>query len=162
MGLAAQTATDTVRLTHHYNASREQVYRAWIDPQALGQWFGPHSHNCKVEKYDVREGGEYRIRMIPVSEDIDCGGSPEEDSVCAGTFVQVVAPEKLVMTFTWIENGGDIGDSLLTIELLETDGGTDVVLTHERLPNEEMRKAHSGGWQGTLECLEEFLQTTNA
>ena len=62
------------------------------------------------------------------------------------------------MTFTWIENGGDIGETLLTIELRAKRGGTELQLMHERIPTEEMRQAHTGGWQGSLECLEEYLQ----
>lgn len=57
MALAAQQAQETVRLQHQYNATIEQVFSAWSDPNALGQWFGPHSHNCKVEKYDFTVGG---------------------------------------------------------------------------------------------------------
>ncbi|KPK56486.1 MAG: hypothetical protein AMS22_00990 [Thiotrichales bacterium SG8_50] len=157
MALAAQTASETVQLKRHYAVARERVFEAWTDPQALSHWFGPHSHRCEVEHFDLREGGEYRIRMIPISDDMDCGGSPEQDSVCAGQFVQVRAPEKLVMTFTWVENGGDIGETLLSVEFHEVANGTDVVLTHERLPNEDMRRAHSSGWEGSLECLQEYL-----
>lgn len=157
MTVAAQTATETLVLRHHYEANPEQVFRAWSDPNALGEWFGPHSHKCKVEKYDFREGGDYQIRMIPVSEDADCAGDTTQDSVCAGKFVQIIPSEKIVMTFNWIENGADMGDTLLTIEISPGKGGTDLVLTHERLPNQELYEAHKGGWEGTLECLEAFL-----
>ena len=158
MAIAAQTTSETVSLSRYYPASREQVFKAWTDPQALVLWFGPHSHKCKIEKLDVRVGGEYQIRLIPISTDTECSGEPGLDSVCAGTFIEVIAPQKLVMTFTWIENGGDIGETLLTIELFEKRGGTELHLIHERIPTEEMRQAHTGGWQGTLECLEEYLQ----
>jgi len=159
MSMAATTATDTVQLRHHYNVPRQRVYEAWTKAEAMGQWFGPHSHHCKVEKLDVREGGQYQIRMIPVTEDHDCTGETDADSVCAGEFVKVKAPELLVITFNWIENGADMGETLLTIEFQESAKGTDVLLTHERLPDEELRQAHEAGWQGTLECLEEFLGT---
>ena len=157
MSMAAATATEMVQLKHHYPVPRKQVFAAWTNIDALNQWFGPHSHSCKVEKFELKKGGEYQIRMIPISEDTDCKGNPDEDSVCAGQFVEIKAPEKLVMTFNWIENGADMGETLLTIEMHEADGGTDVVLTHERLPDEELRQAHESGWQGSLECLEEYL-----
>lgn len=157
MAIAAQPASDTLRLSRHYDASPDRVFRAWTDAEQLGRWFGPHSHQCEVEQFDPREGGEYRLRLVPVSEDTDCGGDGENPSVCAGRFVEVRPDERLVMTFTWVENGGDIGETLLTIELTPADGGTDLMLTHERLPDEAMQNAHRGGWQGTLECLEEYL-----
>ena len=159
MNKVAVNASEVVELHHHYQATAEQVFAAWSNPEALGQWFGPHSHHCKIEKFDFKEGGEYQIRMIPVEneKDPDCHGDTSKDSVCAGTFVQIQAPNKIVMGFNWIENGADIGDSLLTIEIQDREGGADVVLIHEKIPTEELRKAHQGGWQGTLECLEEFL-----
>jgi uncharacterized protein YndB with AHSA1/START domain len=157
MASVAETAVSTVKLTHVYQASPHQVFNAWSDPEALGQWFGPHSHKCLIEKYDFRQNGEYQIRMVPVAEDTDCAGDSSQDSVCAGTFVEIIPEERIVMTFGWIENGGDIKDTLLTIELNATHDGTELVLTHERLPNKEACDAHRGGWQGSLECLEEFL-----
>ncbi|WP_455200079.1 SRPBCC family protein [Kaarinaea lacus] len=157
MTVAAQAAAETLVLRHHYDANPELVFQAWSDPNALGEWFGPHSHKCKVEKYDFRENGDYQIRMIPVGEDADCAGDTTADSVCAGKFVQIIASEKIVMTFNWIENGADMGETLLTIEMSAANGGTDLILTHERLPSEELYEAHKGGWEGTLECLEEFL-----
>jgi len=157
MSLAASTASETLQLKHMYSASPEQVFAAWSDPEALGHWFGPHSHRCKVEQYDFEPGGQYRIRMISTGEDSDCGGDPTQDSVCAGEFIEILAPSRIVMSFTWVENGGDIGDTLLTIEINAAGNGSELILTHERLPDEEMRTAHRSGWEGSLECLEDYL-----
>lgn len=158
MSEVAEIATETVRLNHHYSASIEQVFEAWSDPEALEQWFGPHTHKCKVEKYDFQVNGEYQIRMIPVAEDTDCGGYDKgADSVCAGTFVDIIENQRIVMTFGWIENGGDISGTLLTIEFNTAKDGTDVTLIHEKLPNKDAADAHRGGWEGTLECLESFI-----
>lgn len=159
MSIVAETATETVEVKHQYSATPQQVFAAWSNPEALGHWFGPHSHNCKVEKYDFRVDGEYQIRMIPVDKeaDSDCGGESSEDSVCAGSFVEIIPDKRIVMTFGWIENGGDIDGTLLTVELKEADGGTLLTLIHERLPNKPAADAHRGGWEGTLEGLEEYL-----
>lgn len=161
MALAAQQAMETVRLQQQYKATPEQVFAAWCDPEALGKWFGPHSHSCKVEKYDFTEGGQYQIRMVPTGEveDPDCEGDTTEDSVCAGQFVEIVDNKRIVMSFDWIENGAPLGDSLLTIELEPVGDQTRLTLTHERLPDEQLRNAHQGGWQGSLECLEEYLSS---
>jgi len=154
---AATTASETLQLKHHYSATPEQVFAAWSDPRALGQWFGPHSHNCTVEHYDFKQGGKYQIRMVPIGDDSECAGDKNEDSVCAGEFVEISEPNRIVMTFNWIENGADMGMTLLSIDILPASNGTDLILTHEKIPTEELREAHQGGWQGTLECLEEFL-----
>ena len=108
---------------------------------------------------DVREGGEYRIRMIPTgAKDPECGGDTSQDSICGGKYLSLIVPEKIVMSFSWLENGSDIGDTTLTIELFAANGGTDLVLTHTGLPDEEAIQAHSHGWTGTLQGLAEFMQ----
>ena len=157
MELAATTATETLEVRHQYKATPEQVFAAWANPEALSQWFGPHSHKCSVEQWDMREGGEYRMRMIPVAEDTECGGDSSQDSVCAGQFVQIIESRTIAMTFSWIENGSDIGETLLTVEFFEKENGTELVLTHERLPDPEVAEMHKGGWMGTVECLEQYL-----
>lgn len=157
MSTVAETSTETVSVKHQYPFSLQQVFEAWSNPKALNQWFGPHSHKCNVEKYDFRVDGEYQIRMIPLVEDTDCAGDSSEDSVCAGTFVEITPNKRIVMTFGWIENGGDIDDTLLTIEFNQVTKGTEITLLHERLPNKPAADAHRGGWEGTLECLETYL-----
>jgi len=158
MVIATATKSKSLQISRHYDASREQVFAAWTNADALGKWFGPPSHQCKVEKMDVSEGGEYQIRMTPTGEDSDCGGDSGSDSVCGGRFIELVSPEKIVMTFSWLENGSDIGETILTIELSETGTGTDLLLTHTGLPDEEAIKAHNGGWNGSLDGLQAFLQ----
>ena len=157
MTQAAETITETLQLKHHYQARPEQVFSAWSNAEVLGQWFGPQSHQCKVEKYDFNQGGKYRIRMIPLNEDHSCSGEANEDSVCAGQFVEIKHNEKIIMTFNWVEGGADMGETLLSIELTEKNKGTELVLTHERLPNNDLRNAHEEGWTSSLECLDTFL-----
>lgn len=159
MALAAEQAQDTLQLKHQYKATPTQVFAAWSNPEALGKWFGPHSHHCKVEKFDFSVGGDYQIRMIPVAEDADCAGDTSQDSVCAGQFVEIIPDERIAMTFDWIENGAEMGETLLTIELQPVGDKTELILTHEHLPDEDLRNAHQGGWEGSLECLEEYLAT---
>lgn len=95
--------------------------------------------------------------MIPTSEDADCEGDPVQDSVCAGQFVEIIPDKRIAMTFDWIENGAPLGETLLTIELKAIGNKTELTLTHERLPDAQLRNAHASGWQGTLECLEIYL-----
>lgn len=158
MTLAATKPEQMVQASRVYQADIHRVFAAWSDPQALGQWFGPASHRCVVEVFDFQVGGDYRIRMIPVGEDADCAGDHSKDSICGGKFVDISKPNRIVMSFTWLENGGDIGETLLTIELDSLDDRTRVRLTHEPLLTEELRQAHASGWEGSLESLARFLQ----
>ena len=48
-----------------YVASRDRVYRAWAEPEALKRWFGPSDDfTIPTAEADVRVGGAYRIVMV--------------------------------------------------------------------------------------------------
>ena len=47
--------------------------------------------------------------------------------------------------------------SLVTSLLEPFDGGTELTLKHEHLPNEDERKSHEEGWKGLLDKLPVFL-----
>jgi len=47
--------------------------------------------------------------------------------------------------------------SLVTFRLEPFDGGTELTLTHERLPDEPARASHEHGWNGLLDKLPVFL-----
>jgi uncharacterized protein YndB with AHSA1/START domain len=98
---------------------------------------------------DARPGGHYRFTVA------------KEDKVWSihGTYREVRAPERLVFTWQW-ENDpirGDAGDSLVTIEFFDRGGRTEVVLTHEKLANEAIRKEHAAGWAGCLDAIGALL-----
>ena len=73
-----------------------------------------------------------------------------------GTFREVVEDDRLVHTWRWT-HGESSEESLVTVEFDEVDGGTEVVLTHERLTGREAVEEHAQGWAGILENLETAL-----
>jgi uncharacterized protein YndB with AHSA1/START domain len=92
---------------------------------------------------DVRVGGAFRLDMQSKGKTFDH----------TGRYLEIEAPARLRLT--WISEGSARRESIVTIELRELDGGaaTELVLTHEALPNAEMVKKHSEGWGAFLEGL---------
>ena len=134
-----------------FSASREELFKAWTQPEVLKRWFGP-GDNCRipVAEVDLRVNGRYRIR-------IDSEGGSHQ---VTGVYREITSPEKLVFTWFWEEGGMDIGETLVTVEFRETgDSNTEVVLTHELLPNELARNNHREGWEGTLSRLARATQS---
>ena len=73
-----------------------------------------------------------------------------------GKYVEIDPPRRLV--FTWASPATQHKDSLVTIEFIESDGATEVSLTHEQLPSEESRDRHTEGWKSVLNKLERFCR----
>ena len=116
----------------------ERAFDAWLLESDLRVWMAPLG---EIE-LDPRVGGRFRIVML--REDRE--GGPIEH---VGEYRELDRPRRLV--FTWHSPYTD-GESLVTVELMPTDDGTRIVLTHDGLP-ETAREGHAGGWGGFLDGL---------
>ncbi len=72
-----------------FDAPREMVFEAFIDPELLVQWLGPRDLVMRVEKLEARKGGSYGISIR--------GERMNTDSM--GSFMNGVAPERIIQTF---------------------------------------------------------------
>ena len=53
--------TNTVRLHRVLRATPQQVYRAFLDADAMAKWLPPYGFTCKVHHMDARVGGSYKM-----------------------------------------------------------------------------------------------------
>ena len=94
-------------------------------------------------KADARVGGSYEIIMR----------GDEKTYSHHGVYRVIDRPRRLV--FTWISHGTEGCETLVTVDFLPRDRRTEVVVTHEQLP-EGARESHDKGWTSGLERLAEF------
>ena len=141
---------DTVlRMTRVFDAPREKVFRAWTDPEALKQWWGPEGYKATVDSLESTPGGHYRT----------CMTSPDGNDMWVGGLFKEVKPfDRLVFTFAWEQEDGKLGhETQVTVEFREVDGGTELTLVHEFFLDAESRDLHGQGWTSSLNCLDETL-----
>lgn len=143
------TRTDTsLRMSRVIAAEPETVFRAMTEPGRMKKWMAPEGFDAEVEA-DVRVGGRYRIRME---------GPEGAVHTAVGAYREVEPPRRLVYTWDWEEEGGRMGDTVVTVELeARDDGTTEVVLTHELFPAPEAVEEHEKGWTSCLDRLESLL-----
>ena len=55
--------THNVVVTRLFHAPVEHVWRAWLDPEYVRQWWGPAGFTCPLAEMDFREGGTSLISM---------------------------------------------------------------------------------------------------
>jgi uncharacterized protein YndB with AHSA1/START domain len=139
----------SLTLIRKYAAAPEKVWRAWTDPQALSQWWGPGpGEPVSLAQLDVRVGGRFRIVF---------GGAEGKAHECAGVYKEVVPNHKLVFTWTW-PNSTPERESLVTITFRAADGGTELDFRHEQLFDEKVRDDHKRGWSSLLDQLDGYLR----
>jgi uncharacterized protein YndB with AHSA1/START domain len=100
-----------VRITREFDAPREKVFRAHVDPDLLSRWIGPRQQDVRMEHYDCRTGGSFRFHI---------GGEGNEASFY-GSFHEVRPDELIVQTFTF--EGMPDGIALEKLHFEDLGGG---------------------------------------
>ena len=138
----SETGTE-MRLERRFDAPVERVFEAWTSPEVLRRWWAARpDFDCPEAEVDLRVGGRYRLAMR---------SAEGETRVVAGEYTAVAPPERLAYTWAW--EGGEMGDTLVTVEFHPDGDGTRVVLTHSGFPDEREREMHGHGWAGCLDNL---------
>jgi uncharacterized protein YndB with AHSA1/START domain len=84
-----------------FDAPRDEVWRAFMDPAIVPRWWGPQGTTTEVVEMDVRPGGAWRY----VSHAPD-----REDVVFYGVYLEITPPERFRWTFLFdVEGLGEQG-----------------------------------------------------
>jgi len=132
--------TQIVTSEKFINAPAAQVYRAFTNATMLREWL------CDVATVSPKPGGRMYLWW-------------NGDFYSSGEYV-VLEPDHSV-TFQWLGRGESI-PTLVTIILVEKDGGTLVTLTHTLPAGETLQKIAQGyqyEWTVSLENLASVLET---
>ena len=127
-----------------FAAPREAVWRANTDPELIPGWWGPHRYQTRVEKMDVRPGGEWRF--VSVAED---GG----EHAFYGEYLEVVPPERIKWTFMFDVEGVGPQGGPETLTLEDLGGGRTLMRSVGHIGSEEAIEAAlaTGMTEGAIE-----------
>jgi uncharacterized protein YndB with AHSA1/START domain len=140
-----------------YPVAREKVFAAFADPAKKRRWFGD-GPNHSVEEFtqDFRDGGR-ELARYRFGE-----GSPFPgvELVNEGWYQDIVPNERIISASAMTIGGKRVSAALVTIELLATATGTDLVCTYqgaflEGSGGPEMREA---GWKTLFDRLAKELE----
>ncbi|NKB89153.1 MAG: hypothetical protein GKS06_13130 [Acidobacteria bacterium] len=137
-------ATDTtLRIARTIKADRQRVWDAWTQPEHMKKWCCPQPGGVHDVSADFEVGGAYEIVM-----------KVDGDTHTAfGTYREIDAPSRLVYTWDWREEDNQMGDTTVTVEFNEVDGGTEVIIVQDGFPAAEATAAHEEGWGA---CISHF------
>lgn len=106
----------------HISATPDQIFNAWLDSDMHSEMTGGEAE-CSSEV-----GGTFTAW----------------DGYISGTNMELIENKKIVQSWRTTEFDESDEDSLLTIELTESETGTELILTHTNIP--EGQTQYEQGW----------------
>ncbi|HEV7254138.1 MAG TPA: SRPBCC family protein [Mesorhizobium sp.] len=152
----ADDANDLV-LERVIEAQRDKIWRCWVEPELLKQWFCPKPWFVSEARLDPRPGGEFFTVMNGPD-----GGRFENH----GVFLEVVDNERLVTTDAFRPGWRPSGHSFMAAEVLLEEVGPDRTRYTARAMHwsAEARQEHEAmgfheGWGKAADQLEALAKT---
>jgi uncharacterized protein YndB with AHSA1/START domain len=140
-------ADQEVLITRIFEAPREQVFKAWTDPDEVAAWYGPAHMEAPRERIhiDARVGGRWELTMVPR----DGGG---DDFSIGYDILELVEPELLVMRSDPMPDVGMHEPTVVRVELHDHGPKTRMTLSDSPLPPEGRDHAEAG-WSAAMDKL---------
>ena len=148
----SQTANQLVR------APRSAVYAALLDPRATETWRVPDDMVARVAEWEPVEGGRFRVSLTYRAED-RTGKTEGATDTYAGEFTKLVPDEQVVERIEFETDDPDLqGAMTMTWTLSEVEGGTQVDLLHEGLPDVVPPEDNATGTRMSLTKLAAYVE----
>ncbi|MGW6271910.1 SRPBCC domain-containing protein [Streptomyces sp. NPDC055060] len=125
----------STQVSGHVNAPRAAVYRALVEADAIARWRVPDGMSSRVHAFDAREGGRFRVSLT-YDEQSGTGKSASHTDTYQGHFAKLVPDEQVVEVLAFETEDAALGTTMtMTTTLTDADGGTDVLIVHEGIPD---------------------------
>jgi len=163
--MTAEPKVQEIVITRIFDAPREQVWKAWTEPELFMKWWGPKDFTAPVCKMNFRVGGEYFWCMR--------GAGPDgvvRDFCNSGQYLEIVPNEKIAVSMSFADDQADPvpasfygmpGEWPMEVTLAVTfekiEGGkTRMTVRQDGIPG-EMTEMSRLGWEQSLDKLAEAL-----
>ncbi len=150
-------STEVSKIIH---ASREAIYRAFLEADAVAEWLPPDTMKGKVLTFEPRMGGIFRIALTyQNAEDARRGKSSDDTDIAEGRFAEMVPNEKVV----WVSEFDSpdpafAGEMTITWLLRDADGGTEVTALCENIPSGVRLEDNELGSKQSLNHLAAYVE----
>jgi uncharacterized protein YndB with AHSA1/START domain len=117
-----------VLITRVFDAPREQVFKAWTDPDEVAAWYGPEQMDTPRERIsiDLRVGGRYELTMV------QRGGGGE--FTIGYEIVELVEPELIVLRSDPMPQAGMHEPTVVRVEFHDHGAKTRMTLSDGPYP----------------------------
>lgn len=164
------TPSDAVRVVRTVDATPQEVWAAWTEPDLVRRWWGPTGFSCPRADMDVRAGGTSHVTMQAPPE---YGGMAIRNG---WTYTVVHPPTRLEFSSTFEDDGGAVIDpaqagvpGVVPREVPHVvsigargDGRTEVELLEHGYADDAARSMSQAGQEQTMDKLRDLLETGRA
>lgn len=136
--------TNTVRLHRVVRAAPQQIYRAFLDADAMAKWLPPYGFTCKVHHMDPKVGGTFKMSFTNFSSG--------HGHSFGGEYRELVPNERLCYSDKF-DDPNLPGEMVTTVTLRPVSCGTDLSIVQEGIPEMIPVEMCYLGWQESLAQL---------
>jgi len=126
----------STKVSRIIRAPRKVIYEAFLNPETLASWRAPKNMEARVDEFDAREGGAYRMSLTYTEPEGSPGGKTSEDTdTFQCKFVELVPYEKIVELIEFESSDPRFaGEMTMTTSFSAAGKGTEVTVLCENLP----------------------------
>ena len=141
--------TGTVHIHRVLRTTPEQVYRAFLDADAMAKWLPPYGFTCTVHQLQASVGGSFRMTFKNFS-------SGHAHSF-GGEYLELLPFERIRYKDKF-DDPQLPGEMLVTVSLRQVSSGTDVSIVQEGIPEVIPLEMCYLGWQESMLQLANLLE----
>lgn len=149
--------TDRASLVIH--VPRGRVFHALVDPDALLNWLPPQGMRGRFERFDMREGGSWRLTLTYDDTTGAPGKTSADSDVSEVRIVRLVPGERIVQRVDFETDAVEFQGTMdMEWSLRDVDGGTEVVVEARGVPVGIRARDHAAGMTSSLANLAAYLE----
>ena len=151
------TRTDTD--SRVISAPVERVYAALIDPDALTAWLPPDGMSGRLERFDARPGGSFRMILTYADTSAAPGKATADSDVVEARFVDIVPGVRVVLAVDFVsDDPAYAGTMTMNWEVTTADAGTRVEIRADNVPDGIRAEDHAAGLASSLANLAAYVE----
>lgn len=153
------TSSATHKTSRVILAKPRAIFRMLLDPETIPEWRLPSGVTARIEHFDSRPGGAYRIALQQSSEGSEPSGSSSVAGVVDGRFAEILPDERIVESVRFdIANPATRGELSITTMLEPVKDGTKVTMAAENVPSGISESDFRAGMDMMLKKLANFVE----
>jgi uncharacterized protein YndB with AHSA1/START domain len=140
-------------------ASPVRVFNAMTDPESVARWLPPSGMTGRVERFDARTGGTYRIALTYDDPTDAPGKTTDAEDIVEGAFVEVLPGVRLVQDVEFESDDAAFGGVMRLTWEVAADGASSLVrFRAENVPSGISAEDHLDGFRSSLNNLAALVE----